>query len=73
MDIETLFDMVKTLLAQRFKLAVHLEERPMPAYTMTAARPKMKKADPRSARAARRAGGAGEDGLAMPIRFAGGL
>lgn len=44
-DIETLFDMFKTLLTDRFKLTVHLEERPMPAYTMTAVKPKMKKAD----------------------------
>ncbi len=47
-DNEALFQMVKTLLADRFKLKVHTEERAIPAFTMTAPRPKMKKADPNS-------------------------
>jgi uncharacterized protein (TIGR03435 family) len=47
-DVDALFQMLKTLLADRFRLAVHTEERPVPAFTMTAPRPKMKKADPAS-------------------------
>jgi uncharacterized protein (TIGR03435 family) len=34
------------LLKDRFKLAYHTEERELPAYTLMAAKPKMKKADP---------------------------
>jgi uncharacterized protein (TIGR03435 family) len=47
-DVDALFRMVKTLLADRFKLVVHNEERAIPSFTMTAAKPKMKKADPDS-------------------------
>jgi uncharacterized protein (TIGR03435 family) len=47
-DVDSLFEMVKTLLADRFRLAVHYEDRPMPAYVMTAPKPKLKKADPAS-------------------------
>jgi uncharacterized protein (TIGR03435 family) len=47
-DIDSLFQMVKTLLADRFKLTIHTEERNVPAFTMTAPKPKMKKADPAS-------------------------
>jgi uncharacterized protein (TIGR03435 family) len=47
-DIEPLFAMLKSLLADRFRLAIHYEDRPMAAFTMTALKPKMKKADPAS-------------------------
>ncbi len=47
-DIDTLFGMLKTLMAERFKLALHMEERPLSAYTLVAVKPKMKKADPAS-------------------------
>ena len=47
-DIDSLLAMLKTLLTERFRLAVHYEDRPMPAYVMTALRPKMKQADPAS-------------------------
>ena len=47
-DIDALLAMVKTLLADRFKLAVHYEERPLSAYVLTAPKPKLKKADPNS-------------------------
>jgi uncharacterized protein (TIGR03435 family) len=45
-DIDTLIEMVKNLIIERFKLKVHYEDRPMNAYTLTAAKPKMKPADP---------------------------
>jgi len=47
-DIDTLYGMLKTLMAERFKLAVHMEERPLSAYTLLTVKPKMKKADPTS-------------------------
>ena len=40
--------MMRALLAERFKLKWHAEDRPMDAYTLVAVRPKMKKADPAS-------------------------
>jgi uncharacterized protein (TIGR03435 family) len=49
-DPETLAPMILALLRDRFKLSYHTEERELPAYTLAAAKPKMKKADP-SARA----------------------
>ena len=45
-DIDTLFVMLKNLLAERFSLQTHMEDRPMNAYTLTAVKPKMKPADP---------------------------
>lgn len=47
-DIDSIFAMLKSLLRDRFALAVHYEDRPMPAYVMTARKPKLKKADPTS-------------------------
>ena len=47
-DADALFQMMKTLLADRFKLVVHTEERSVPAFTLSAPKPKMKKADPAS-------------------------
>jgi uncharacterized protein (TIGR03435 family) len=45
-DIDALIRMLKALIVDRFKLETHYEERPMDAYTLVAAKPKMKKADP---------------------------
>jgi uncharacterized protein (TIGR03435 family) len=45
-DTDSVYLMVRALLADRFKLAVHFEERPATAYTLTASKPKLKKADP---------------------------
>jgi uncharacterized protein (TIGR03435 family) len=47
-DIDAVFLMVRALLADRFKLATHMEDRPVPAYTLVAVKPKMKRADPSS-------------------------
>jgi uncharacterized protein (TIGR03435 family) len=46
MDIDTLRLMLRALLVDRFKLAVHTEDRPLPAYNLVAAKPKLTKADP---------------------------
>ena len=45
-DYDSLYTMLRAMLTDRFKLAVHFEERPVAAYTMTAPKPKLKKADP---------------------------
>jgi uncharacterized protein (TIGR03435 family) len=45
-DIEDLQQMVKTLLADRFEMKSHMEDQPADAYTLIAAGPHMKKADP---------------------------
>jgi uncharacterized protein (TIGR03435 family) len=47
-DFDAVLLMLRALLAERFKLAVHNEERPMSAYTLVSLKPKMKKADPAS-------------------------
>jgi uncharacterized protein (TIGR03435 family) len=45
-DTDSVYLMLRALLADRFKLAAHFEDRPMSAYTLTASKPKLKKADP---------------------------
>jgi uncharacterized protein (TIGR03435 family) len=45
---EVLAPMLRALLADRFKMTYHKEEKPVSAYTLIAAKPKMKKADPDS-------------------------
>jgi uncharacterized protein (TIGR03435 family) len=48
LELDDYKEMMRSLLADRFKLAVHLEDRPGDAYTLTAGNPnpKLKKADP---------------------------
>jgi uncharacterized protein (TIGR03435 family) len=45
-DDDTLLLMLRALLVDRFKLATHMEERAVPAYKLSAAKPKLQKADP---------------------------
>ena len=45
-DIDALRLMLRALIVDRFKLETHMEDRPMNAYTLVAAKPKLKKADP---------------------------
>ncbi|HXB73820.1 MAG TPA: TIGR03435 family protein [Candidatus Acidoferrales bacterium] len=45
-DIDALRLMLRALLVDRFKLAVHNEDRPVSAYTLVAVKPKLNKADP---------------------------
>jgi uncharacterized protein (TIGR03435 family) len=47
-DFETVQVMLRGLLKDRFKLAMHEEERTVNAYTLVAVKPKMTKADPAS-------------------------
>jgi uncharacterized protein (TIGR03435 family) len=47
-DIDSIWLMMRALLADRFKLATHTEERPVTAYTLVAVKPKLQKADPAS-------------------------
>ena len=45
-DFDTLLEMLKSLVAERFQLQTHMEERPINAYTLVSVKPKMKQADP---------------------------
>jgi uncharacterized protein (TIGR03435 family) len=47
-DEEDLRPMLQALLAERFQLKTHMEDRPISAYTLIAVNPKLKKADPLS-------------------------
>jgi uncharacterized protein (TIGR03435 family) len=47
-DREALAPMLRALLVDRFKMTYHTEERQASAYSLVAAKPKMKKADPAS-------------------------
>ena len=68
-EMDDLQQMVKALLAERFKLASHMEDRPADAYTLFAANPKLKKADPENRTGCKE--GPGPDGkdprIANPI------
>jgi uncharacterized protein (TIGR03435 family) len=46
LELDDYKEMMRSLLADRFKLAVHIEDRPGDAYTLLAGNSKMKKADP---------------------------
>ena len=48
MDMDAVAPMMLALLKDRFKLAYHTEDRPVSAYALVAAKPKLKKADPNS-------------------------
>jgi uncharacterized protein (TIGR03435 family) len=45
-DLDVFRPALKALLIERFKVAIHTEDRPVDAYTLTAPKPKLKKADP---------------------------
>ncbi len=45
-DVDDLRLMLRALLVDRFKLATHTEDRPVTAYNLVAAKPKLKPADP---------------------------
>lgn len=47
-DMDSMVTMVRALLEDRLKLKTHLEERIVPAYTLTASKPKLQRADPTS-------------------------
>ena len=49
MDTDSLSLMLRALLIDRFHLQVHTEDRLMPTYTLVAAKPKLKPADPANA------------------------
>ena len=44
-DMDSMIVMVRALLEDRFKLKTHMEERVVPAYTLTASKPKLQQAD----------------------------
>ncbi len=45
-DIDAFGPALKALLTERFKIAIHTEQRPVPGYALIAAKPKMRNADP---------------------------
>jgi uncharacterized protein (TIGR03435 family) len=45
-DVDTMRLMLRALLVSRFKLATHVEERPVNAYVLTAVKPKLTPSDP---------------------------
>jgi uncharacterized protein (TIGR03435 family) len=45
-DLDSMIAMVRDLLEERFRLKTHTEERVVPAYTLTAMKPKLQKAEP---------------------------
>lgn len=45
-DMDSMMAMVRTLIEERFQMKTHMEERVVPAYTLTAVKPKLVKADP---------------------------
>jgi uncharacterized protein (TIGR03435 family) len=48
LDADAQAPMILSMLKERFKLEYHMEERPVPAYSLVAGKPKLKKADPES-------------------------
>lgn len=48
LDGETMAPMMRSLLADRFKMTYHTEDRQVSAYSLVSAKPKMKKSDPAS-------------------------
>jgi uncharacterized protein (TIGR03435 family) len=46
LDMDQVWPLVRKLVTERFQMTVHMEERSVNAYTLTALKPKMKKADP---------------------------
>jgi len=45
-NLKALQPMLRALLAERFKLTVHTEQKPMEAYSLVAVKPKLQKSDP---------------------------
>jgi uncharacterized protein (TIGR03435 family) len=48
LDLDSVLPMLRTLLTDRFQMAAHIEDRPVDAYSLVAAGPKMKRGDPAS-------------------------
>jgi uncharacterized protein (TIGR03435 family) len=46
LDVDELRVLLQALLMDRFKLATHMEDRTVPAYSLVAAKPKLRRADP---------------------------
>jgi uncharacterized protein (TIGR03435 family) len=46
MDMDAFLPALKALLIERFKVAIHTEQQPVPGYALVAAKPKMQKANP---------------------------
>jgi uncharacterized protein (TIGR03435 family) len=69
-DSDAAWTMMRALLKERFKLALHQEDRPLTAWKLVAVKPKLKKADP--SERTKMTNGPGPDGkdprTAVPVR-----
>jgi uncharacterized protein (TIGR03435 family) len=66
---DVLLQMLKTLLIERYKIQFHYEDRPMGAYTLVAAKPKLTRADPAGRTGCARQGQE-QQGRVLMVRFA---
>jgi uncharacterized protein (TIGR03435 family) len=64
---DALNSMMRALLIDRFKLAVHYEERPVDAYSLVAVKPRLTKADPSNRTGCARQNPAGGPGLSVRV------
>jgi uncharacterized protein (TIGR03435 family) len=64
---DALNSMMRALLVDRFKLAVHYEDRPVDAYSLVAVKPKLAKADPSNRTGCARQNPAGSPGLGVRL------
>lgn len=60
-DADDLLPMLRNLLAERFQLRTHMEDRPLQAYTLVAVKPKLRKADPSNRAGCREAAAQAKD------------
>lgn len=68
---DTLEDMARSLLIDRFKLAVHMEDRPIPVFTLVAGKnPRLKEADPAARSGCKMSiGQTGSGNATIPLRI----
>lgn len=59
-DLDSLITMVRALLEDRFQLKTHMQTRVVPAYTLTASKPKLQRADPLGRTGCKEGPGAGQ-------------
>ena len=66
-DRDALNAMMRSLLIDRYKMAIHYEDRPVDAYTLVAAKPKLTRADPSNRTGCARSNPPGGPGLAIRL------
>ena len=66
--VQTLGPMLRALLIDRFKMKIHYEDRPVTAYALVAAKPKLRKADPSVRTGCKLGNGPNAGALGLPSR-----